>query len=182
MHQSETCARDSDPIISFYTGLPADWKGPNVGPIWAADNEFLEHAHDYIQWLFPLREPSNYNPSAPVVSAAALVAFQRSFELKRCLTRSLLVMLAFYGLEFIETEGERIRIVKATTFGQRSANWLKPGNHNYLRLTRIIKSLKLLGLPAHAGALFECLGELYRNEPDKIGPETFAYWEAAVRQ
>lgn len=34
------------------------------------DDEMLEHTHDFIQWWFPLDEPSAFNSHAPVVSRA----------------------------------------------------------------------------------------------------------------
>jgi Opioid growth factor receptor (OGFr) conserved region len=46
------------------------------------------------------------------------------------------------------------RIVKAAAFPERSG-WLSPGNHNHLRLTRILRSLRLLGELRAAQALFE---------------------------
>jgi hypothetical protein len=42
-------------------------------------------------------------------------------------------------------------------FLERSRNWLRPGNHNHLRLTRIMQSLWILGLRAEAKALQRCL-------------------------
>jgi hypothetical protein len=61
-------------------------------------------------------------------------------------------------------------------------NWLTPANHNFLRLTRIMKSMTLLGLRSCAQALLACLEQLYRGEAGKtIGSRTMRYWRDAVR-
>jgi len=65
-------------------------------------------------------------------------------------------MLAFYGLEAVGSEtGTLIR--RSPDWTTRSANWLRSGNHNHLRLTRIVKSLTLLGLYGEARALSSIL-------------------------
>ena len=60
------------------------------------DDGRLEAVHDYIQWLFPLDEPSRFNPSAPLLTAHDRAAF-RDPELAANLRRALDRMLAFYG-------------------------------------------------------------------------------------
>ena len=61
-------------------------------------------------------------------------------------------------------------------------NWLTPNNHNFLRLTRIMKSITLLGLKPLAHALLDCLEARYAGEAGiTIGARTMQYWRAAVR-
>ena len=36
------------------------------------DDPFIEHNHDFIQWLFPTDKPSASRPGAPVLSASAI--------------------------------------------------------------------------------------------------------------
>jgi hypothetical protein len=69
----------------------------------------------------------------------------------------------------------------APSFTTRRQVWLRPFNHNFLRLTRILACLRTLGLPDEAAALFRCLEALFRAEArDVIGPRTFAFWLRAV--
>ena len=49
-------------------------------------------------------------------------------------------------------------------------------DHNYLRITRILKCLMTFGLIDEAQAFYECLRQIYREESDQIGGETFQYW------
>jgi hypothetical protein len=50
-------------------------------------------------------------------------------------------------------------------------------NHNWLRITRVLRSLNLLGLPDDAQAFFPLLTTMR----GKIDPTTWQYWERAAR-
>ena len=90
-------------------------------------------------------------------------------------------MMKFYGLE-VDFAGE----IKVTppNFTAKSTIWLSPGNHNHLRITRILRCLSLLGLEAEARAFFDCLSEIYEDELNKpipaISDETMRYWREAA--
>ena len=62
-------------------------------------------------------------------------------EIIRNMRKSFERMLDFYGLEY--TDGQ----VRETIYFKESLKrWCTPKNHNFLRITRILKSLKLFGL------------------------------------
>jgi hypothetical protein len=173
----------SDPagvLVAFYLGQSTDNRGRTLDEIQSWDDSRLENVHDYIQWLFPLREASGPNPSAPVLDDAQIAAFRTSNELKGRLLESFKVMLSFYGLKYDDTS-ESPRIVKADWFERRKGYWLTPGNHNYLRITRILKSLQLLSLEEYAHAFLTFLEQLYKEEGERIGNTTFRYWKSAAR-
>ena len=165
----------NDALLAFYAGSGKDAAGRRIDDIWQFSNAELENNHDYIQWLFPLTERSAFNPNAPVLDAATIERFRANESLRRNLERSLHVMLAFYGLALT---GDRI--VRAASFAERSANWLMPSNHNFLRLTRLLKSLSLLGLKQRAAQLFACLEEIYTMNKSVIGDRTMAFWRKAI--
>ena len=87
-------------------------------------------------------------------------------------------MLVFYGLR---RKGPRIEI-DPSGFPLRARVWLRPGNHNHLRLTRIMQSLAALGLGADARALQRCLLEDVCGGGDggNVSGRTMAFWQAAV--
>lgn len=82
-------------------------------------------------------------------------------------------MLRFYGFE------SRDGIGRAGNFEEQARNWLRPGNHNHLRITRILRSLRLLGLQSEAALFLAELERLYRERPASITAESFRYWRAA---
>ena len=163
----------SSRILDFYRGGQDD-QGRTLDEILAWPDEQLEGVHDFIQWLFPLPERSSANPSAPILERETIAAFHASEELQDRLRQSFLRMMRFYGLEF---HPEKIQPAK--NFSARSSNWLTPGNHNHLRLTRILHSLRLLGLESEAQALFRALSQLYESHPGRITFRTYEFWKNA---
>ena len=162
-------------LLGFYGGTGSDDRGRRLEDIWRFSHAELEAIHDYIQWLFPLAEKSAFNPGAPVLDDATIARFKSDATLQRNIERSLDVMLDFYGFA---RDGDRI--VQAPSFGERAANWLTPGNHNFLRLTRILKSLTLLGIEQRAHQLLDRLEEVYASHESAIGKRTINFWRQAV--
>ena len=170
----------ADPLLRFYRLEGADARGRTLADLWAWDTARLEGVHDYIQWLFPLPEPSAFNPQAPLLTEAAVEAFRADPHLRQRLLRSLTTMLGFYGLALAPGPGGAPRIAPAADFAVRSRDWLHTGNHNHLRLTRILGCLRLLGLEDHGRALFACLADIARDHPHAIPATTLAYWQRAA--
>jgi hypothetical protein len=177
-------AKASEPspgiLVSFYRGESPDSSGRSLDEIHSWNDDKLEYTHDYIQWLFPLEERSQFNPDAPLLDAAQIQAVRSDDTLKEKLVKSLQVMLAFYGLQCEAKEGAMV-VTKSKAFAKRAQNWLSKHNHNYLRITRILTSLRLLGLEAQARAFFNCLEQIFQEERDKIGNVTFGYWRRAAK-
>jgi len=167
-------------IVPFYLNKQTDSEGRLLREIWEWDNDELEAEHDYIQWLFPLRETTVHNPNAPIVNDTVIEAFSNDPLLRRNLLQSLNLMLRFYGLAMNDAEGKNIVITLADEYDSRNSVWLKKYNHNYLRLTRILKCLMIFGLEEYSEALYECLLKIYDEEEDKIGEETLQFWIDAV--
>lgn len=168
--------RSTNLLVPFYLGEQRDIEGRTIEEIWAWDFEELECVHDYVQWLFPLMERSAFNSDAPIVSADTIEAFQTNPLLRQNLLQSLRVMLRFYGLQ--EDNG---KITRSQDYPVRKSEWIDRFNHNYLRITRILKCLITFGLEQYAQAFYRCLAQIYREESDRIGSETFQYWTNAVK-
>jgi hypothetical protein len=162
---------NADRLVSFYAGVAPNDSGWYLHDIHIWPDERLERTHDYIQWLFPLRERSGFNMTAPTLDDAASAEFLARAELREKLRTSFVRMLLFYG--FTPKDGPPLRVVRASSCGERAEVWLSWMNHNHLRITRILKSLKLLGLGEEAEAFFGCLRELYKEEEarPRISPE-----------
>jgi len=171
---------EPDPLLRFYRLEGADARGRTLADIWSWDAARLEGVHDYIQWLFPLPEPSAFNPQAPILTEATIEAFRADAHLRQRLLRSLTTMLGFYGLALASGAREAPRISPASDFGARRRDWLHAGNHNHLRLTRILSSLRLLGLEEHGHALYACLAGIARDHPHAVSATTLAFWQRAV--
>jgi hypothetical protein len=164
-------------LVSFYRGERSDAENRLLQQLWGWTDEDLEEVHDYIQWLFPLPEPSGFNPKAPLLTDEDIAAFKSDPLLQANLGRSFQRILTFLGLSLTE-EG---RVVEGPNFSARAADvWRRP-NHNWLRVTRILRSLYLLGLEALAEAFFTWLAAAYRNRWYPIPDDVFQFWSAAAK-
>jgi opioid growth factor receptor-like protein len=173
-----------DPILAFYRREATDDRGRSLDEVRSFEVRQLERVHDYIQWLFPLAEGSAFNPGAPTLTAEAIAAFRADPVLQQELRTSLEVMLRFYGFRLVErVDGSSSpRVEESPDFADRSAEWVTPGNHNHRRITRILRSLQVLGLGGHAAALLERLEQVHTANGAAIGGTTVAYWRAALDQ
>ena len=167
------------PLIAFYRDGARDDAGRTLDQILMWDDDRLESIHDFIQWLFPLSERSGANPSAPVLDAATVAAFEDTRVMREHLRAALDRMLRFYGLAW-DAGASTPTLLLAPNFADRARNWLSLTNHNHLRLTRILRSTRLLGLATESSALFAALDAIYREFPDRITPRTFAFWVDAA--
>ena len=144
---------------------------------------FLEHCHNYIQWLFPLNEQSTFNVDAPILTEEDIALFSNSFFLKHRLYESFQMMINFYGFEMDFDN----KIVLSVDWAAN--HWLKPNDHNFLRITRILKSLTLLGLKEVADSFLEALKSLKQeclfpinklSNNTILTPKVWDFWESAV--
>ena len=167
-------------IVAYYSGEAPDIRGRMIDDVWGWDDERLESVHDYIQWLFPLAQPSQANPYAPLLSREDAMAFAANEHLRNRLLESFRLMLRFYGLGMRPATADGTIVTKNPSFDIRGRTWLRPGNHNYLRLTRILISSHTLGLVEEARALQRFLVTLAGEHADEISRGTLSYWIAAV--
>jgi hypothetical protein len=164
-------------LVDFYRGEATDAEGRRLADIWSWPDDDLEAVHDFIQWLFPLPEPSRFNPDAPLLTDDDNEAFRGDRLLQDNLRKSFDRLLTFLGLARTE-DG---RVVEGANFAARAPDvWAYP-NHNWLRISRILRSLTLLGLQTEARALYAYLEDVYRHRKSPIPAETFRYWTAAVQ-
>src|SRR5688572_27198177 len=166
-------------LVAFYRGNGRDHRGRLLSHVHQYSFESLERHHDYIQWLFPLQEPSAANPAAPLLTSEDIAAFAAGESLRTALLRSFRLMLEFYSLELVE-DGDTVTVKQGDFFDEYSRIWLTPGNHNFLRISRILRSLSLLGLQQYAVAFLECLEGIYAEEQKTIGETTMSYWRRAL--
>jgi len=110
-------------IVDFLEGRGVDGRGRTLDQVLAFDDAALERHHDFIQWLFPLSEPSGAVAGSPVLSPGDVAAIRTSTVSANGLQRAAARMAAFY---------------------RGNDHWLVRFDHNHLRITRILKSLRLL--------------------------------------
>lgn len=161
------------PLIAFYHGEGADHKERMLHDLWALTPFWLEHTHDYIQWLFPIPEAGRFNGFAPLLGEADRAAFAADETLQVNQRRSLDVMLAFFGFT------RRGLVIEALPeLNLREHIWLKRGGHNHLRISRIIRSLHLCHQPELAEAFLQVVIEIGTTQ-GMVSEQSIGYWRAA---
>lgn len=149
------------PIQAFLWGTGRDGSGRTLATVVAFDDAGIEGVHDFIQWCFPLSEASRAVPGAPVLSAVEAAAIRADPAAQEGLLRALDRMTRFYR----ETDG-----------------WLRPHDHNHLRITRILTAiLDLLGRD-EATAFHALVTDRNAAAGGPINPDSLRYWASALER
>ncbi len=164
-------------IINFYRGAEPNNNGVTLDQILSWDDDQLERVHNYIQWIFPTDFQSGPNPSAPVLDQNAIQQFRNDPILKNQVLRSLRRMLSFYGLRIDECG----LIVRGPHFAPRLENFLT-NTHNFARISRMLRSLNLVGLTRESLALYAIMLDIAQNEGlGRIPQSTVDHWNRSYR-
>lgn len=171
-------------LIRFFDPATASSDGRNrtLASIITWPDSNLESSHDYIQTVFPLPEESMFS-FAPTITSDVREAFLARPELRDSLHRALERMLTFYRLEFTGNANseDKPTVTRGPNFATASRNWVTRFDHNHLRLTRILRSLRVFGLEDDAKALH---GFLSTDEKvtSTVSPRSQMYWCRAAER
>jgi hypothetical protein len=146
-------------LHDFLAGLGPDGRGRSLSDVLAFDDAALEDVHDYIQWLFPLTARSGAQPNAPILTGDEIDAIRTDATALANLRRATARMLAFY---------------------EATDAWLTRSDHNHLRITRIIASLRLLLGEEAARSFRSTIMARHAAAGSPINPGNLAYWERAL--
>ncbi|XP_069132859.1 opioid growth factor receptor-like protein 1 [Argopecten irradians] len=131
--------------LMFYTGKikshPDGDYIKNIHEDWWGNFRLLETHHGYIQWLFPIRE-SGMNFYSQELQLHEIKKIMADKEAHARVLKSYEMMLHFYGMELTSKE---TGIIKRGEDWKSRFRHLNSSYHNYLRITRILKSLGEFG-------------------------------------
>ena len=151
-------ADQDNAVLGFLNGTAADIHGRTFDDVMGFSDEQIEHTHNFIQWLFPLPEPSLSVPGSPCISDAEITSIKDS----RAAVANLNIAADWY-LNFLA----------------RNQHWIKPYDHNHLRITRAIKSLRLLSGDEAAEGFKTAVTTLAGKGIEKISLRATRFWEDA---
>lgn len=137
---------DKKQIIDFLSGTGTDYKGRSYALMLEWSNAKLEECHDQIQWFFPLHEESKFARLCPIITEEIVKDIIDDRDLldivQDNLAKAKLRMDRFFGFgEYKDRD--------------KQCSWCRNGNHNLLRITRIIRSLRIFGLDDHAQDVYD---------------------------
>lgn len=146
-------------VPAFLHGTGTDNNGRTLDFILAQNNDWLEREHSYIQWVFPLLEESQQVHDAPFLTTDDVVAIKA---------------------DTVALENQKRALARIIQFFNETTLWLNEMDHNHLRITRILKSLRLLQSLELAEGTYNLLIEKAHANGAHILPENIAYWTDAL--
>lgn len=147
------------PLHAYLVGVGRDGRGRLAADALAFSDERLEEVHDYIQWLFPLQTRSGAQPGAPVLTPAEMDVIRMDRNAQNTLAKAAERMLLFY---------------------QNTQWWLSSFDHNHLRITRIIHSLKLLVSPEEARRFHYAILAINEAAGSSVNARSLQFWMDAA--
>ena len=146
------------PIVAFLGGVGPDSHGRLLNDIWGFSDAEIERTHNFIQWLFPLAEASLSVPGSPTLTSHEIAALRLSVAAKTSIVESADWYSAFLS---------------------RHSHWKAKYDHNHLRITRAIKSLRSLVSEDEANRFRDGVFVLLGDDTDLIGEKARSFWLTA---
>ena len=147
-------------LVNFLNGTGQDHQGRYLRDIWDFNDKAIEQTHDFIQCMFPLTEKSMSVPGVPTLSAEDIEAIRTSEVARANLEKS-----AQWYLGFL----------------QRNEHWIKAYDHNHLRITRVIKSLRLLVSQEIAEAFLNSVFDITGDRVIVIRQDAIGFWKSGLK-
>ena len=144
-------------IVGFLEGKTPDHRGRIPAMLLQQTDHQAETTHDYIQWLFPLDEPSRSVNGTPVLTELDIDEIRQSSLVQANLAES-----ARWFVGFLE----------------RNSHWVTKYNHNHLRITRVIKSLRLLASDEAADEFRDKVLVLAGDNLNLVDQKARAFWNS----
>ncbi len=146
-------------LVNFLNETGPDHQERYLRDIWDFDDKAIEQTHDFIQWMFPLTEKSMSVPGVPTLSAEDIETIRTSEVARANLQKS-----ANWYLGFL----------------QRNDHWIKAYDHNHLRITRAIKSLRLLVSQETAEAFLNIVFDITGDRVNVVRRDAIGFWKSGV--
>ncbi|MBF9194974.1 opioid growth factor receptor-related protein [Microvirga terrestris] len=147
------------PLHAFLAGVGQDGRGRLAVDVLNFSDCDLEAVHDYIQWLFPLQSRSAAQPHSPILTLDEIAAIRADPRAVATLKAATERLLRFYR----DTQW-----------------WLISHDHNHLRITRILHSLRLLVGPDEAIAFHKAILALHEAAGAPVNTRSLHFWAKAA--
>jgi len=168
-HLPQQPPADASAIVQFYTTVGRDSQNRTLDHILQCNDAAWEIYHDYIQWVFPLHEISGFSHDAQILTESDVALLSSSPTARANMARSITRWREFLGISSPKAR-------------DKWADWATERNHNLLRITRSIRSIRLFGMEEEARALYEDVMQVSNERPGAISQHTLAYWHRAMQE
>lgn len=139
-------------------------EGTNTAGLYFGDVMYLQTAdfeltHDFIQWIFPLPEPSRMVPSAPVLT-------QEDYDV---------LQVGLYPLDRLVMAKGRFLV-----FLEEYPSWMVDSDHNHARITRALKCLSLFRGMEYAMKFSDEVYRLLAKADKDVSSTSKRFWREAL--
>ena len=144
-------------LAKFLAGEQANQDGRFITDILSWPDSTLERQHDYIQWVFPTTRASDYNHECPVLNGSSILQIKSNSQAVKNFELAIDRMLEFY---------------------ENTSAWLRHGDHNQRRISRILNSIALILGRDDAEDFYRTLITIANQQQSAISPETRRMWQS----
>lgn len=181
----------TDDAMDFICGLGKDHISRTVEDYLQFDKHDWEECHNHVQWAFPSHIVSAFNPYAPVVDMeyySEVFSNPTALYNTHQLILNYLESLGIYPKYSVNgMKPTRLYITDhfewVPDFTEDFAHWVSFGNHNYLRLTRLLNLMyhsRGAFAPFNPNHLLICLAKIVKSKPTAFTADTMAWWVLAA--
>ncbi|WP_439294769.1 opioid growth factor receptor-related protein [Lonepinella sp. BR2882] len=158
------------PVIEFYLDQRKSEMNFSFEQMLAIEPLAIELGYFWIPWFFPVLERSKWNKKMPLLSPDEIEFFKQNEQIQQRFLQAFDAIMAYFE---IQRNGTELTITETLT--QRSY-WLKNIGHQQKKISRIIRSLKLLGQELLARNLQQLAIKL-GQEKGYLLPDTLEIWQ-----
>ena len=141
-------------FLSFLEGESPDVLGRTLEEIWGYNDAEIEGVHNFIQFIFPTNQKSASMPGVPILTAQDIETIKQSET-----AQSNLLISVDWFVKFLK----------------RNDHWITQYNHNHLRISRMVQSVRLLVGDEDAEMTKEITFNLLDGKENKISDKSKSF-------
>ena len=159
-------------LVDFYRNQIPTPEGLMFSDFCQYGYEQFEADHAWIQWILPTKDRSAFNINSPLLTDEDISTFKSDSVLIGNYIYSIYRVVDFFGMTVFKNE-----VIWQMPGNHKNPKWwLDHFNHNFLRMTRLLESLKYMGYDEFALSILGLLEE-YK---DKYQNSFEEHWKPAV--
>lgn len=162
-------------VLGYLTGESPDHRGRVLGLVLAQDNEWWTDKQDFIQWVFPSTEPSEFHGFSPVLTAQELALLGQSEKARAGLMAGYARLLDTLGLA---KRDDGAVFEPPSDLDVFRPAWLRRPDQFDYRITRMLTALNGVGMHREVGQFMEFIEDTVALVPGKA--VSLQYWRHAA--
>lgn len=149
-----------DDLLEFARNTGKHPSGLFLEDVWKLPDHEIESRHDIIQWMFPTMTPSQAQPQSPYIHEEMLRTYQEDIVVR---------------MNLITSTERYIQFLRDNT-----SIWAKQYDHNHLRITRVIESIRLLIGREQAKSFYSLVCTMNAVQGYPVNIQSTEYWKEAL--